>query len=56
MDVKSPCKKLCKLGSNGYCEGCYRSVQEIKRWKSSSSFVKIFTWMKILCLRRFLLS
>lgn len=28
----SPCVKICKIASNGYCEGCNRSLTEIANW------------------------
>ncbi len=33
--MKSPCVKLCTV-SNGHCEGCARSLDEIARWASMS--------------------
>jgi predicted Fe-S protein YdhL (DUF1289 family) len=32
--VKSPCIDLCKIDkASGWCRGCFRSKDEIKRWK-----------------------
>jgi len=28
----SPCIGVCRLGSDGLCEGCYRNAEEIARW------------------------
>ena len=28
----SPCTKICKINSEGYCIGCKRSLEEIKNW------------------------
>ena len=30
--VLSPCIGICRLGSDGLCEGCLRSGDEIARW------------------------
>ena len=42
MDVKSPCKNICKLvkrKSNGeeFCVGCGRTREEIKLWSRSDN-------------------
>ena len=33
--VKSPCKNIC-IRENGVCIGCYRSTEEIARWRTLS--------------------
>ena len=31
--AKSPCKGICKIDEQStYCEGCYRTLEEIKQW------------------------
>tara|TARA_B100000131_G_scaffold317291_1_gene358998 strand:+ start:506 stop:679 length:174 start_codon:yes stop_codon:yes gene_type:complete len=45
-DVKSPCKKICKLikrVSNGeeFCVGCGRTREEIKLWSRSDNSYKL---------------
>lgn len=30
--ILSPCIGICHLGTDGYCEGCLRSGDEIARW------------------------
>jgi len=33
--VGSPCTDVCRLNKeSGYCEGCFRSKDEIKAWKT----------------------
>ena len=32
VPILSPCVGVCHLGSDGYCEGCLRSGDEIARW------------------------
>lgn len=34
--ILSPCIGICRLDSLGYCEGCYRTGDEIARWRSMS--------------------
>lgn len=35
--VRSPCISYCKKNKNGICEGCYRSVDEIRNWLKMSN-------------------
>ena len=30
--IISPCVKICKLGTDGYCVGCFRNIDEIRLW------------------------
>lgn len=39
MVVKSPCIKLCKL-QNDVCVGCFRTIDEIKNWRSMTNIEK----------------
>ena len=32
LPILSPCIGICRLGSDGCCEGCLRSGDEIARW------------------------
>jgi hypothetical protein len=34
--ILSPCVGICRLDAHGYCEGCYRTGDEIARWRSMS--------------------
>lgn len=38
--VKSPCVSICE-DSNGVCQGCGRTLYEIKMWTSFSDSVKL---------------
>jgi uncharacterized protein len=32
-DIVSPCIGVCTMNdSNGFCQGCYRTVEEIREW------------------------
>lgn len=43
-DIKSPCEKLCRLDlRSGYCMGCKRSIEEIRRWPSMDNAEKLKT-------------
>jgi predicted Fe-S protein YdhL (DUF1289 family) len=30
--ILSPCIGICRLGADGYCEGCLRTGEEIAGW------------------------
>jgi predicted Fe-S protein YdhL (DUF1289 family) len=30
--VLSPCIGICRLGTDGLCQGCMRTTEEIARW------------------------
>ncbi|MDP9090045.1 MAG: DUF1289 domain-containing protein [Pseudomonadota bacterium] len=32
----SPCVNNCTLDASGYCRGCYRTIEEIGRWRGMS--------------------
>lgn len=34
---QSPCVNICVLDAGGYCVGCYRTINEIARWRSLSA-------------------
>ena len=34
--ILSPCIGTCRLGADGFCEGCLRTGEEIARWISMS--------------------
>ena len=34
LDAASPCVNICRIGAQGYCEGCLRTLDEIARWTS----------------------
>jgi hypothetical protein len=32
-DIVSPCIGVCAISdSNGFCQGCFRSIEEIREW------------------------
>ncbi len=30
--LPSPCRNICRLGGDGRCDGCGRTLDEIARW------------------------
>jgi predicted Fe-S protein YdhL (DUF1289 family) len=41
---QSPCIDVCVMGSDGYCRGCYRTIEEIARWRSMSKDEQKAVW------------
>lgn len=40
-NVESPCVSVCELDpSRSFCIGCYRTIDEIKRWRDASDAEK----------------
>ena len=36
-EVQSPCIGVCSIDeTSGYCQGCYRTIEEIKGWWNMS--------------------
>jgi predicted Fe-S protein YdhL (DUF1289 family) len=34
--ILTPCIGICRLDERGYCQGCFRTGDEIARWRSMS--------------------
>ncbi len=47
-DVPSPCMSVCHMSADtGWCEGCWRSLDEIGAWGQSSPGIKRVVWSRI---------
>ncbi|RFU47202.1 DUF1289 domain-containing protein [Paraburkholderia sp. DHOC27] len=43
--VPSPCIDVCRMdAATGWCEGCLRSIDEIRDWSSYDDAVKRSVW------------
>lgn len=42
--VASPCRDVCRMGTHGYCEGCFRTLDEIADWAGRSEDDKRAIW------------
>ncbi len=46
----SPCRQICRLGADGRCDGCGRTLDEIARWSGLGSderrrvMARVRTW------------
>lgn len=46
--VPSPCINVCKMTpGTGLCEGCFRTIEEIRNWRNASNEYKRAVWMEI---------
>ena len=42
-NIASPCVRNCCLNDEDICLGCFRSLEEIKRWSESSDTLRLQT-------------
>jgi predicted Fe-S protein YdhL (DUF1289 family) len=48
LNVPSPCVSVCQMdATTGYCEGCLRSLDEIRLWSVYSDQEKKAVWANI---------
>ncbi len=44
----SPCMKICQINSsNGFCEGCFRTIEEIASWSLLNDQQKQIVYLNI---------
>ena len=42
INLPSPCISICKLNkSTGFCDGCFRTINEISQWPSMTDFERM---------------
>ena len=52
MSVPSPCTSVCRIApATGWCEGCFRTLDEIAGWGALEDGAKAAVW-QLLPLRR----
>lgn len=48
LDIPSPCVSVCRMDAQRtYCEGCLRSIDEIRVWRTNSDADKKAIWALI---------
>ena len=48
QNVPSPCTSVCRMGElTGLCEGCYRTLDEIRQWSGADDQAKRMIWTHI---------
>ena len=46
--VPSPCVSVCRMNARtGFCEGCFRTIEEIARWTALSDAERRAVWRAI---------
>jgi len=46
--VPSPCVNVCRIApDDGLCEGCWRTVDEIRAWRTSDDAFKFEVWQRV---------
>lgn len=43
----SPCISMCKMGPDGLCQGCLRTLDEIVAWSKADDDYKRAVWQAI---------
>ena len=44
----SPCVNVCRMSpTSGWCEGCWRSIDEIRAWSKSDDAGKLAIWAEV---------
>ena len=47
--VPSPCVAVCRMApDNSVCEGCFRSLDEIRAWSGATSAERRTIWLRLL--------
>lgn len=46
--VPSPCNNVCRINvASGYCEGCWRTIDEIGRWARLDDEARRAAWREL---------
>jgi len=46
--VPSPCVNVCRIAPDGgLCEGCWRTIDEIRSWRTSDDDFKLQVWQRV---------
>lgn len=46
--VPSPCISVCRMdAATGWCEGCFRTLEEIAGWGMQDDAVRLAVWLRI---------
>ncbi|RID97099.1 DUF1289 domain-containing protein [Simplicispira hankyongi] len=47
--VPSPCVSVCRMSADGsLCEGCFRSIAEIRAWSMADDATRRAIWVRLL--------
>jgi predicted Fe-S protein YdhL (DUF1289 family) len=46
--IPSPCISVCRMNAEGsHCEGCFRSIPEIRAWASADAAQRLAIWAQL---------
>ena len=46
--IPSPCISVCRMNQDrSYCEGCFRSIPEIRAWASANAAQRLAIWAQL---------
>lgn len=46
--VPSPCVNVCRMSpTSGLCEGCWRTLEELRAWGKSDDAAKLAIWQQV---------
>jgi uncharacterized protein len=46
--VPSPCVNVCRMSpTSGLCEGCWRTLEELRAWAKSDDAAKLAIWGQV---------
>ena len=46
--IPSPCISVCRMAPDGgHCEGCFRTVAEIRAWSMADSAQRLAIWARL---------
>lgn len=46
--IPSPCISVCRMNADGsLCEGCYRTIPEIRAWAQADSAQRLAIWARL---------
>ncbi len=47
--VPSPCLNVCRMSARtGLCEGCFRTIEEIRHWSRTPDAGRLAVWEQVL--------
>jgi hypothetical protein len=51
--IASPCTNVCRMNeANGWCEGCFRTIDEIVAWAALDDGARLAVWRQLDARRR----
>ncbi|WP_027014207.1 DUF1289 domain-containing protein [Comamonas composti] len=47
--LASPCISVCRMTADrSHCQGCFRTIEEIRAWSAADNEVRRATWQRLL--------